>query len=56
MKNVSSDVLGKKYGRVHMQKQDFTKMATKKMKGLKRSRPSEEGEQGVEKRQRVEQE
>jgi len=38
VKNVSTDILGKKYGRVHMQKQDFNKMALKKMKGLKRTR------------------
>jgi len=39
VKNVTTDVLGKKYGRVHMERQDLTKMATKKMKGLKRTRP-----------------
>ena len=36
---MTTDVLGKKYGRVHMERQDLTKMATKKMKGLKRTRP-----------------
>lgn len=43
VKNVSTDLLGKKYGRVHMQKQDFNKMALKKMKGLKRSRADRDG-------------
>ncbi|ETE58489.1 Ribosome production factor 2-like protein, partial [Ophiophagus hannah] len=39
-KNVSHDVFGTKYGRIHMQKQDLDKLQTRKMKGLKK-RPSE---------------
>merc|ERR1712150_368138 len=35
-KNISHDVFGTKKGRIHMQKQDFDKLQTRKMKGLKR--------------------
>nr|XP_057929563.1 ribosome production factor 2 homolog [Doryrhamphus excisus] len=35
-KNISHDVFGTKFGRVHMQKQDLSKLQTRKMKGLKR--------------------
>ncbi|RXN00929.1 Ribosome production factor 2-like [Acipenser ruthenus] len=35
-KNVSHDVFGTKYGRLHMQKQDLAKLQTRKMKGLKK--------------------
>ena len=38
MKNVSHDVFGSKMGRVHMKRQDFSKLQTRKIKGLKRSR------------------
>lgn len=37
-KNVSYDAFGSKLGRVHMQHQDFTKLQTRKLKGLKRTR------------------
>lgn len=37
-KNVSHDVFGTKLGRVHMQRQDFSKLQTRKIKGLKRSK------------------
>lgn len=37
-KNVSRDVFGTKLGRVHMQRQDFSKLQTRKVKGLKRSK------------------
>ncbi len=36
-KNISRDAFGTKHGRVHMQKQDITKLQTRKMKGLKRA-------------------
>ncbi|XP_061479610.1 ribosome production factor 2 homolog isoform X1 [Rhineura floridana] len=39
-KNISHDVFGTKYGRIHMQKQDLKKLQTRKMKGLKK-RPAE---------------
>ncbi|KAI9222709.1 Brix domain-containing protein [Blastocladiella britannica] len=45
-KNVSTDGLGDKFGRVHMQKQDLSMVQTRKMKGLKRTRdPAEEGQE-----------
>uniref|UniRef100_A0A665WM37 Ribosome production factor 2 homolog n=1 Tax=Echeneis naucrates TaxID=173247 RepID=A0A665WM37_ECHNA len=34
MKNTSHDAFGTKFGRVHMQKQDLSKLHTRKMKGL----------------------
>lgn len=37
-KNISTDVMGDKIGRVHLGKQDLSNMQTRKMKGLKRSR------------------
>lgn len=38
VKNVSHDTFGSKMGRVHMKRQDFSKLQTRKIKGLKRSR------------------
>ncbi|GCB76301.1 hypothetical protein scyTo_0017448, partial [Scyliorhinus torazame] len=35
-KNISQDVFGTTYGRIHMEKQDLGKLQTRKMKGLKR--------------------
>lgn len=45
-KNVSTDVMGDKMGRIHMGRQDLSDLQTRKMKGLKRSRdqPEEGGE------------
>ncbi|MBN3295106.1 RPF2 factor, partial [Amia calva] len=37
-KNISHDTFGTKYGRLHMQKQDLSKLQTRKMKGLKKRR------------------
>ncbi|KAF2874738.1 Brix domain-containing protein [Massariosphaeria phaeospora] len=37
-KNVDMDVMGDKVGKVHMGKQDFKDLQTRKMKGLKRAR------------------
>ena len=37
-KNVSSDPFGSTLGKLHMSRQDFTKLQTRKMKGLKRPR------------------
>ncbi|XP_010187304.1 PREDICTED: ribosome production factor 2 homolog, partial [Mesitornis unicolor] len=47
-KNISHDVFGTTYGRIHMQKQDLGKLQTRKMKGL-RKRPAEKsaGDGGV---------
>lgn len=35
-KNISHDAFGTKFGRVHMQKQDLSKLHTRKMKGLRK--------------------
>ncbi|TNN85438.1 Ribosome production factor 2 [Liparis tanakae] len=35
-KNISRDAFGTKFGRVHMQKQDLSKLQTRKMKGLRK--------------------
>ncbi|KFH41358.1 Ribosome biogenesis protein-like protein [Hapsidospora chrysogenum ATCC 11550] len=43
-KNISTSSMGDKMGRVHVNKQDFGKMQTRKMKGLKRPRAEQEGE------------
>ncbi|KAI4154361.1 MAG: hypothetical protein LQ341_000384 [Variospora aurantia] len=37
-KNVDTDVVGDKIGRIHLGKQDLSELQTRKMKGLKRSR------------------
>ncbi|KAH7379205.1 Brix domain-containing protein [Phaeosphaeria sp. MPI-PUGE-AT-0046c] len=37
-KNIDTDIMGDKTGKVHVGKQDFGTMQTRKMKGLKRSR------------------
>ena len=37
-KNIETDAMGDKIGRIHMGKQDLSKLQTRKMKGLKRSR------------------
>ncbi|KAK0392313.1 hypothetical protein NLU13_1809 [Sarocladium strictum] len=44
-KNVTTDSMGDKLGRVHLGKQDLSEMQTRKMKGLKRSRMDAEEEQ-----------
>ena len=37
-KNVSTDIMGDKLGRIHLGRQDLSELQTRKMKGLKRSR------------------
>ncbi|PBP23305.1 Brix domain-containing protein-like protein [Diplocarpon rosae] len=37
-KNISTDIMGDKMGRIHLGKQDLKELQTRKMKGLKRSR------------------
>ena len=37
-KNISTDIVGDKVGRIHLGKQDLKELQTRKMKGLKRSR------------------
>ncbi|XP_038934099.1 ribosome production factor 2 homolog [Rattus norvegicus] len=41
-KNISQDTFGTTFGRIHMQKQDLSKLQTRKVKGLKK-RPAENG-------------
>jgi len=41
-KNITTSSMGDKMGRVHVNKQDFGKLQTRKMKGLKRSRADQE--------------
>lgn len=41
-KNVTTDTIGDKIGRVHLGKQDLSELQTRKMKGLKRSRDLDE--------------
>lgn len=41
-KNVETDIVGDKVGRIHLGKQDLVKLQTRKMKGLKRNRDLEE--------------
>ena len=43
-KNVETDFVGDKLGRVHLGKQDLTELQTRKMKGLKRGREDDENE------------
>eukprot|EP00158_Paraphelidium_tribonemae_P000895 Partr_v1_DN23633_c0_g1_i1_m19096 putative ribosome production factor 2 homolog len=38
VKNIKNDDMGDKFGRIHLGRQDLTKLQTRKMKGLKRSR------------------
>ena len=51
---MSYDAFGSKLGRVHMEHQDFSKLQTRKLKGLKRTR-GENGGEGEEKKLRTEQ-
>ncbi|KAF2147686.1 Brix-domain-containing protein, partial [Myriangium duriaei CBS 260.36] len=41
-KNIETDIIGDKVGRIHVGKQNITQMQTRKMKGLKRSRGGED--------------
>lgn len=47
-KNIDTDVMGDKTGKIHVGKQDFNNLQTRKMKGLKRSRGEDDEEVGVE--------
>ncbi|KAJ3105222.1 rRNA-binding ribosome biosynthesis protein rpf2 [Phlyctochytrium planicorne] len=42
-KNIERDSMGDKVGRIHMEKQDMSKLQTRKMKGLKRTKKEEDG-------------
>lgn len=41
-KNVETDIVGDKMGRIHLGRQDLDELQTRKMKGLKRSRTEQE--------------
>ena len=43
-KNIETDMVGDKVGRIHLGKQDLKELQTRKMKGLKRSRDVAEGD------------
>lgn len=47
-KNVSTDLMGDKLGRIHLGRQDLGDLQTRKMKGLKRSRDMQDEEAGPE--------
>lgn len=47
-KNISTDIVGDKIGRIHLGKQDLKELQTRKMKGLKRSRDVADSEDEVE--------
>lgn len=42
-KNISTDIMGDKLGRIHLGKQDLSDLQTRKMKALKRNRDLEGG-------------
>ncbi|KAK4936059.1 rRNA-binding ribosome biosynthesis protein rpf2 [Elasticomyces elasticus] len=44
-KNIVTDLVGDKIGRVHLGKQDLSTLQTRKMKGLKRGRGDDDGDQ-----------
>ena len=54
-KNVSHDAFGSKLGRIHMESQDLSRVRMRKLKGLKKSAPTDADEEddGT-KRQRLE--
>ncbi|CAF1152894.1 unnamed protein product [Adineta steineri] len=53
VKNVTTNELGTKMGRIHMEKQDYNQLQTRKMKGLKRGLITENGQQSEEKRKKI---
>ncbi|KAI1379616.1 Brix-domain-containing protein [Hypoxylon crocopeplum] len=46
-KNVTTDTMGDKLGRIHLGRQDLSELQTRKMKGLKRTRDLDEEEAGT---------
>uniref|UniRef100_V9KUK6 Ribosome production factor 2 homolog n=1 Tax=Callorhinchus milii TaxID=7868 RepID=V9KUK6_CALMI len=46
-KNISQDVFGTTYGRIHMQKQDLSKLQTRKLKGLKKRKGEKDAGDGA---------
>lgn len=53
VKNISHNELGEKLGRMHMEKQDLSKLQTRKMKGLKRKGRDADADGPVVKKQRA---
>ena len=47
-KNVETDAVGDKIGRIHLGRQDLNELQTRKMKGLKRGRAIDAEEDGAE--------
>ena len=47
-KNVETDIVGDKIGRIHLGRQDLSELQTRKMKGLKRGRDTNAEEDGAE--------
>ncbi|TGO81930.1 hypothetical protein BPOR_0968g00010 [Botrytis porri] len=45
-KNITTDIVGDKMGRIHLGKQDLKELQTRKMKGLKRSRDVADDDEG----------
>lgn len=45
-KNVTTDTMGDKLGRIHLGRQDLSELQTRKMKGLKRSRDMDDNVAG----------
>ncbi len=43
-KNVETDIVGDKIGRIHLGRQDLSELQTRKMKGLKRVRDTDAAE------------
>ena len=43
-KNIETDIVGDKMGRIHLGKQDLKELQTRKMKGLERSRDVQDSE------------
>lgn len=46
-KNVETDIVGDKIGRIHLGRQDLSELQTRKMKGLKRGRDTGAEEDGA---------
>ena len=47
-KNIDTDVVGDKIGRIHLGTQDLSELQTRKMKGLKRNRDTDVEGDGAE--------
>jgi len=46
-KNIETDIMGDKMGKIHLGKQELHKMQTRKMKGLKRRKGEDDGDAGA---------